>query len=688
MQSRDGKMRHQTQSKSPNPCVIFWNCASGVYNKKPYIEKYIQQFNPTVFFISECDVKRDHNTNLLKIQGFELEVAGTVQSKNKGRVLAYVKNGSEFQRARSLEAKDCDLIALKRDSEVVVGVYVGFKTDPGETVITNFERLLSNLSGICEKFDNVLIGGDFNADLSRIHCPKSKRLYLWQIENGLDQHVSGVTRIREVSGSIQQSQIDQLFSKAIRVNQVDLHPSEVSDHLIVVSSFTSRHSAPPIFHEKKIVIDWRNFNPNHMCNLIRDGLKDFKDTDSVEVMNRNLVSAITVAMNKIIPKRVVHTRRSSDLVNYHVEAIKKKRDRMFKSYRKTGSLETLKIVKDLNLQIKRVIKKERQRTIKAKMKDSSPKTFWHTVNTLLGQSTSYDAIVLKDKDGFLMNEDEAAQSFADFFRSKVDQLVGKNPIEDLVNTDQYEAIRPFTDDEVETAVSNFRPKKSHGPDEIPMAVIKLCFSAIRDVVGALFRKITDLGRIPRDWKMACVKPIHKKGPKDVVTNYRPISNLNSLSKIFERCMLNRISGLETDGPNQHGFKSCHSTVTAGIELQDHLALKMDLGMKCLVYSMDLSAAFDLIRPGIFLRKALKVIPEKGIAHLMYEFITERKAYVQIGQSVSSVFGLSVVAHRAPPLVRKSLIFTVKTCIIKSLTASSSHTPMTPTSSSHQPTSTT
>jgi hypothetical protein len=68
-------------------------------------------------------------------------------------------------------------------------------------------------------------------------------------------------------------------------------------------------------------------------------------------------------------------------------------------------------------------------------------------------------------------------------------------------------------------------------------------------------------------------------------------------------------------------------ITAGLELQDYIASQMDLGLKCLVYSMDLSVVFDLIRPGIFIKKALEVIPECGIAQLMYEFITEHRAYV-------------------------------------------------------------
>ncbi len=154
--------------------------------------------------------------------------------------------------------------------------------------------------------------------------------------------------------------------------------------------------------------------------------------------------------------------------------------------------------------------------------------------------------------------------------------------------------------------------------------------------------ITEKGRIPETWKLARLKPIPKTSEKTRVENFRPISNLSSVSKLFERCLLNRItsSGIDVDGSNQHGFKPNLSTTTAAVELQSQIASALDRGKKCMIYSMDLSAAFDLIRPGIFITKALQTFPDRGIIHLVHDFITNRKAYVDTGQGVSSVFKFS------------------------------------------------
>ena len=121
-----------------------------------------------------------------------------------------------------------------------------------------------------------------------------------------------------------------------------------------------------------------------------------------------------------------------------------------------------------------------------------------------------------------------------------------------------------------------------------------------------------------------MKPIFKKGDKTKIENYRPISNLNSMSKVFERCVLNRVDKIapNCDGDNQHGFRSYHSTTTATLEVQDCLAASLDDNKPCLIYSVDLSAAFDLVRPGIFVKKAQKVINDNGLIWFIKEFITE------------------------------------------------------------------
>jgi hypothetical protein len=86
---------------------LFWDCASGVFNKKAFNEKYINDFKPVLFFVSECEIKPDQMIEIMGISSYSLDVASTLQSQGKGRLLAYVKNGSvsnvkNHSRARSM----------------------------------------------------------------------------------------------------------------------------------------------------------------------------------------------------------------------------------------------------------------------------------------------------------------------------------------------------------------------------------------------------------------------------------------------------------------------------------------------------------------------------------------------------------------------------------------------------------
>ena len=619
---------------------LFWNCASGLYNKKPYIEKYIASFKPVLFFISECEVTPDQMIELMNVPGYTIEVAKTLESRHKSRLLAYCKNGAGFSRKCDLELDDKnDLIVFGSRELVVIGIYAGFKLFDGESVQGNFDRLLAGLGPICEKFPKVLIGGDFNADPSR-PCPKSRSMEIWQTNYGLDQLVTTVTRERLVSGFLQQSMIDLVFQKDLDDISVNVKCSEASDHSIIIVR-SPAPTKPKVKFKKEIITDWRNFNAEKMCDDLMESLNDLNHSNPSDILDRDLSMAILASLNRLIPKRVVHIRRETDVVNYHIEAVKKKRDRLLKKARKTNDPKIMACVKELNIVIKKVVIKERNRLIKNKMKNSSSTTFWSTVNTLLGRSARPDAIRIVGQDGSFLNKEETVQEFADFFKGKVEKLINQNPIQDKPVNISYSEIPEFTLEEIQKALKSFKPKKSSGPDEIPLLIYKTCFGPLEKPVHSLFKQITRSGKIPTIWKLARLKPILKKGDSSKVENYRPISNLNSISKLFERCLLNRISHLDIDGPNQHGFLPCHSTTTAAIELQNTLAGALDLNKHCLVYSMDLSAAFDLIRPGIFVEKACSVIKDTGIVWLIHDFITNRKAFVELDSVASCVFSLDV-----------------------------------------------
>jgi len=85
-------------------------------------------------------------------------------------------------------------------------------------------------------------------------------------------------------------------------------------------------------------------------------------------------------------------------------------------------------------------------------------------------------------------------------------------------------------DEIEKAVDSFKPKRSAGPDEIPLLIFKDSFPVICNQVMKLFNICFCSRMIPPEWKTARPKPIFEKGDPKSAKNYRPISNLNLHTK--------------------------------------------------------------------------------------------------------------------------------------------------------------
>ena len=80
------------------------------------------------------------------------------------------------------------------------------------------------------------------------------------------------------------------------------------------------------------------------------------------------------------------------------------------------------------------------------------------------------------------------------------------------------------------------------------------------IIQLLFKLIYEEKQIPDQWRVARTIPIHKKGPKKDIENYRPIANLCSASKIFEKLILRRINEIAEENKvditntRQHGYK--------------------------------------------------------------------------------------------------------------------------------------
>ena len=98
----------------------------------------------------------------------------------------------------------------------------------------------------------------------------------------------------------------------------------------------------------------------------------------------------------------------------------------------------------------------------------------------------------------------------------------------------------FSKEDIYKIIKNLDPSKAHGHNRISIRMIKLCGISICKPLEIIFQNCLRSGKFPSEWKKANVVPTFKKGDKQCIKNYRPVSLLPVCGKVFER-LLNMFS---------------------------------------------------------------------------------------------------------------------------------------------------
>ena len=198
--------------------------------------------------------------------------------------------------------------------------------------------------------------------------------------------------------------------------------------------------------------------------------------------------------------------------------------------------------------------------------------------------------------------------------------------------------------DVFTIIKNFAPKTTEGHDGLSMKIIKLFDENFLSAFALIINQSLTTGIFPDNLKIAKVLPIYKKDDETLFDNYRPISILPAISKLFERVVYNQL--YEYFALNnllyysQHGFRKLHSTETAALEFIDKILKHLDSGKLPIAVFIDLSKAFDTIDHKILLYK-LQYYGVSGTALLWFKnYLSNRSQFVQINDTQSNLLNLT------------------------------------------------
>ena len=160
--------------------------------------------------------------------------------------------------------------------------------------------------------------------------------------------------------------------------------------------------------------------------------------------------------------------------------------------------------------------------------------------------------------------------------------------------------------EIRDAFAKVKTATSFGTDDISSYFLKLALPFIENSLAFVFNTSIETSFFPDSWKIARVTPIYKNGDRAEKSNYRPISLLPVISRLFEKLVTNQVyqymedNGLFSSG--QSAYLHLHSSVAHLLKNTDDWYNGLDLGKLVGLVFIDLKKAFDTVDHEILCQK--------------------------------------------------------------------------------------
>ena len=258
---------------------------------------------------------------------------------------------------------------------------------------------------------------------------------------------------------------------------------------------------------------------------------------------------------------------------------------------------------------------------------SNPKCFWKYVKSK--SKTKIGVQGLKNEKGDMIEDPIGkANLLNEYFSSVFTKENNDNTptvLPTKVRSDfQFKSI---TEEEILKKLKKFKINKSPGPDNCHPRILKEVSESLVAPLCIIFNQSLDLAQVPKEWKIANVTPIFKKGERCQPKNYRPVSLTSILCKLLESCLRDQIlyymKSHNLFDDNQHGFLPRRSCTTQLLLIMEHWTKLLDEGNSIDTIYLDFSKAFDSVPHNRLLIKLRKLGMCENVINWFSSFLSDR-----------------------------------------------------------------
>lgn len=483
---------------------------------------------------------------------------------------------------------------------------------------------------------NTIIVGDINLDISQnsptiIDYKNIIEMNAFSLQNNLNV----ATRIGNTKSSI----IDHVITNKNLNCEIIMKDHMISDHQVL--NIKVNIPKIPWIKEK---ITRKKTNIQHW----REGLS--RQIAGQEILSfRELTNSINQTRNEATTEYNLKVINGQHWVNYEFKKKIKERDKLYSRWKLNQNENTEKNFKKLKNEVNNLRNYLKKQYAEGKLENAGGdvKKTWKVLNGLCSKGkkpkSSINKINTTNGQTLECPTDILEETNRHFSSIGVDLASKINPVNGAVFEDEEILdsifLRPTNSLEILEIIQDIKTNSAPGEDSITKTDIIQLFDIIDDKIVLLTNKVLSSGVFPDEFKVAKIIPLYKSGNHSDLNNYRPISILNTFSKMVEKIIKVRlIQFIEKKfnfDPYQYGFQKQSGVLGATVDLVEHITSQLDLNKYVTVVYIDLKKAFDTVDIEMLLKKLYKM-GIRGVAYnLIQSYSKNRQHYTTINKQISS-----------------------------------------------------
>ena len=523
-------------------------------------------------------------------------------------------------------------------------------------MITNHLSALSlGLDELTQQYDNIILIGDFNCEPSDTEMSNFCEIY------GLKNLVKEPTCFKNVE---KPTLIDLILTNKTKSFQSTLNvESGLSDfHKMTITVMKCEYKKQP-----SKVIFYRDFK-NYSNDKFRYDLEDVLPTCNInQISHDEFTSKFNSVFDKHAPLKKKYVRANNGpFVTREIRKAIMVRSKLANKYYKEKTMNA-KLAYNRQRNVCTYLVRKAKRDYYKNLKPSSiadTKSFWKTVKPFLSDKVkSTESITLFEKNVISHDDQNNAEIFNNFFINAVKNL-NLELKSDIINLETNEgdhiltAIKMFENhpsiikikgintsefsfshvlaSQVHDEINALNLSKACPKESIPPKIIKENLDIFTTKIHNDINYSITSGEFPNVLKLADITPAHKKDGRCDKSNYRPVSLLPAISKVFERILYNQINEYFDNKLSKYlcGFRSGFSTQYCLLVMIEKWRKSLDKKGFSGVLLTDLSKAFDCLNHNLLIAKLFAYGFDYTSLKLIGSYLENRYQRVRINSAYS------------------------------------------------------